>query len=249
MKMRTWTLIVTAVLGVGALAQAEESHQAAGMKPDPVALKNWQEMRFGMFIHWGPVSLKGTEIGWSRGKEVPIEEYDNLCKQFNPEKFDANEWVRIAKDAGMKYVVFTTKHHDGFCMWATKQTDYHIMHTPFARDVTKELAEACRKQGLLFCAYHSICDWRHPDYPLGSPGGKSQKPAPDMDRYNQYLKNQLAELLHGYGPLGILWFDGEWEKPWTVERGADLYAYLRKLQPSLLINNRVSKARGDGRNE
>jgi alpha-L-fucosidase len=213
------------------------------LKPDPAAMQRWQAMRFGMFIHWGPVSLKGTEIGWSRGKEVSVEEYDGLYRQFNPVKFNADEWARIAKDAGMRYVVFTTKHHDGFCMWATEFTDYNIMRSPFGRDVVKELADACRKHGLLFCAYHSICDWWHPDYPLGSPGGKSQKPSPDMDRYNQYLKNQLAELLQNYGPLGILWFDGEWEKPWTVERGADLYTFLRKLQPSLIINNRVSKAR------
>lgn len=213
------------------------------MKPDAASIQLWQEMRFGMFIHWGPVSLKGTEIGWSRGKEVPVEEYDGLYKQFDPVKFNADEWVRIAKDAGMKYLVFTTKHHDGFCMWDTKLTDYNIMRSPFGRDVTKELASACRAHGLLFCAYHSICDWWHPDYPLGSPGGKSQKAAPGMDRYNQYLKNQLAELLQNYGPLGILWFDGEWERPWTVERGTDLYAFLRKLQPSLIINNRVSKAR------
>lgn len=211
--------------------------------PDAAALQRWQAMRFGLFIHWGPVSLKGTEIGWSRGAQVPADEYDALYKRFNPVKFDAREWARIARDAGMKYVVLTTKHHDGFCLWATKQTDYNIMNTPFARDVTKELAEACRAEGLMFCAYHSICDWRHPDYPLGSPGGKTAKPVHDMDRYTRYLKDQLAELLRDCGPLGVLWFDGEWEKPWTEERGIDLYAYLRKLQPSLLINNRISKAR------
>lgn len=225
--------------GVAAAADAVP----ATPPPDAAAMQRWQAMRFGMFIHWGPVSLKGTEIGWSRGAQVPVEEYDNLYRQFNPEKFDAGAWARIAREAGMKYVVFTTKHHDGFCMWGTKQTDYSILRTPFARDVTKELAEACRREGLMFCAYHSLCDWHHPDYPLGSPGGKSQKPAPDMDRYTAYLKAQLAELVKGYGPLGILWFDGEWEKPWTVERGVDLYGYLRKLQPSLLINNRISKSR------
>ncbi|GAH74855.1 unnamed protein product, partial [marine sediment metagenome] len=108
-------------------------------------MKWWREARFGMFIHWGPVSLKGTEIGWSRGKEVPIEEYDNLYKQFNPEKFDASEWVSIAKEAGMKYMVITSKHHDGFCLWDSKYTDYDIMSTPFKRDVIKELADQCRR--------------------------------------------------------------------------------------------------------
>ena len=153
------------------------------------------------------------------------------------------QWVKIAKAAGMKYIVLTTKHHDGFCLWDTKLTDYNIMNTPFHRDVMKELAEACRKQGIAFCPYYSVCDWCHPDYPLGSPGGKSQKPAPNMERYNQYLKGQVTELLKNYGPLGVLWFDGEWESPWTVERGQDLYRHCRSLQDSLIVNNRVGKGR------
>ena len=144
----------------------------------------FREARFGMFIHWGPVSLKGTEIGWSRGAQVPVGEYDNLYKRFNPSNFSARAWAKVAKEAGMKYLVLTSKHHDGFCLWGTKLTDYNIMNTPFHRDVVKELAAACQKEGIVFCTYHSICDWHHPDYPLGSPGGKSQKPDPNMDRYN-----------------------------------------------------------------
>lgn len=203
----------------------------------------WREGRFGMFIHWGPVSLRGTEIGWSRGKEVPIGEYDQLYKQFNPTKFDAEEWVRVAKDAGMKYLVITSKHHDGFCLWPSKYTDYHIGNTPFKRDVLKELSEACKENGIQFCTYHSICDWRHPDYPLGSPGGSTAKPTHNMPRYDQYLKNQTKEIIDNYGPLGIMWFDGEWEKSWTREYGNELYDYLMKIQPTLIINNRVSKGR------
>ncbi|MBM3840708.1 MAG: alpha-L-fucosidase [Verrucomicrobia bacterium] len=206
-------------------------------------LQWWRDAKFGLFIHWGPVSLKGTEIGWSRGAQVPVEEYDGLFRRFNPAQFDATAWSRTAKAAGMKYVVLTSKHHDGFCLWDTQFTDYNIMRTPWGRDVMKELAAACRKQRLVFGIYHSICDWHHPDYPLGSPGGKSPKPAPNMDRYNQYLKNQLAELLRNYQPLGILWFDGEWETPWTAERGLDLYQYVRAFQPGILINNRVGKGR------
>jgi alpha-L-fucosidase len=203
----------------------------------------WRAARFGMFIHWGPVSLKGTEIGWSRGEQVPAEVYDQLYREFNPTNFDARQWAGIAKAAGMKYVVLTSKHHDGFCLWDTKLTDYNIMQTPFRRDVVKELAAACKREGLVFCTYHSICDWRHPDYPLGSPGGKNPKPSPNMDRYNDYLKGQLAELIKNYGPLGVMWFDGEWEAPWTPERGADLYRHVRGLQPSIIINNRVSRGR------
>ena len=117
-------------------------------------------MRFGMFIHWGPVSLKGTEIGWSRGQQVPTEEYDQLYEQFNPTAFDANDWVRSRQDTGMKYLVITSKHHDGFCLWDSRLTDYDIMSTPFHRDVLRELADACQRQGVVFCTYHSICDWR-----------------------------------------------------------------------------------------
>jgi alpha-L-fucosidase len=207
------------------------------------AVRKWQEMRFGMFIHWGPVSIKGTEIGWSRGKQVPSEEYDQLYKQFNPTEFDAEEWVTIAKDTGMKYLVITSKHHDGFCIWPSKYTDYHIGNTPFKRDVLKELSAACKKHGIQFCTYHSICDWYHPDYPMGSPGGSTEKPNHNMSRYYQYLKNQTKEIIDNYGPLGIMWFDGEWEKAWTREYGNEIYDYLKKIQPNLVINNRASKGR------
>ena len=205
----------------------------------------WRQARFGMFIHWGPVSLKGTEIGWSRGDQVPVDEYDRLYQRFNPTNFNADAWARLAKDTGMKYLILTTKHHDGFCLWDTAFTDYNIMNTPFHRDVVKELAAACKRQGLVFGTYHSILDWRHPDYPLGSPGGKAQKPQPNMDRYYEYLRNQVAELIQQYGPLGVLWFDGEWESPWNHERAKDLNACLRLLQPSLIINNRIDKGRQD----
>jgi alpha-L-fucosidase len=207
------------------------------------AMQAWQDMRFGMFIHWGPVSIKGTEIGWSRGREVPTQEYDQLYRQFNPRQFDASAWVKTAKDAGMKYLVITSKHHDGFCLWPSRYTDYHIGNTPFKRDVLKELSEACQRQGIQFCTYHSICDWYHPDYPLGSPGGKTKKQNPNMPRYNRYLTNQTQELIENYGPLGIMWFDGEWESPWTREYGQALYDTLKDIQPSLIINNRVSKGR------
>jgi alpha-L-fucosidase len=143
-------------------------------KPEPEAvfpedhsakLEWWKDARFGMFIHWGPVSLKGTEIGWSRGREIPVSTYDSLYLQFNPVNFNAEEWVSVAKAAGMKYIVFTSKHHDGFCNWDTKYNDYNIMNSPFKRDVMAELAEACRKHGMALGFYHSTCDWHHPDFP------------------------------------------------------------------------------------
>lgn len=206
--------------------------------PNAERLEWWRAARFGMFIHWGPVSLKGTEIGWSRGAPIPIEEYDSLYKQFNPVNFNADEWVAVARSAGMKYMVFTTKHHDGFCMFDTRQTDYNIMRSPFGRDVTGELAEACKRAGVRFGTYYSVCDWHHPAFPFGSPGGTTQKPNPDIEAYTEYLKQQVAELIHNYGPLNTLWFD--MAQGFDAERGHTVVEYTRSLQPDILINNRCA---------
>lgn len=225
-----------------ALAAIVQTGVRAESAVDPAALKNWQDMRFGMFIHWGPVSLTAHEIGWSRGAQTPIEEYDNLYKKFNPVKFNADEWVGIAKSAGMKYIVLTTKHHDGFCLWDTKQTDHNIMKSPFARDVVKELSEACKKQGIKFGTYYSTTDWYHPDHPNGSPGGRVKKPNPNIDRYTDYLKAQVKELITGYGPLVTLWFDVP--QGFDKERGQGVVDFVRGLQPDIVINNRTG-APGD----
>ncbi len=205
-------------------------------------LEWWKDARFGMFIHWGPVSLKGTEISWSRGKEIPVEEYDNLYKQFNPVNYNADEWVKLAKDAGMKYIVFTSKHHDGFCMWDTKYTDYNIMNSPFHRDVMKELAEACKKQGMALGFYHSTTDWHNPDFPLTSPGGTVRRPVSNIERYTEYLKNQSVEIIKNYGPLLVMWYDVPQE--FDAVRGQSVIDYIRKVQPDILVNNRTG-AKGD----
>jgi len=210
---------------------------------DQTAVKNWQKDRFGMFIHWGPVSLTEKEISWSRGgKGTPVEIYDSLYKKFCPEKFNADEWVAAAKAAGMKYVVLTCKHHDGFCLWDTKQTEYNIMNSPFKRDVVKELAEACRKQGMKFGAYYSTCDWHHPDFPLTSPGGKTIREQSDLDRYTSYLKAQVAELLKNYGPLVTLWFDVP--QKFDKNRGQGVINLARGIQPDVVVNSRTG-APGD----
>jgi alpha-L-fucosidase len=228
------------VAPTGSRAQAPKSTETPQQRDQ--RLQWWRDARFGMFIHWGPVSIKGTEIGWSRGAEIPVNIYDNLYKQFNPSKFDADEWVRTAKAAGMKYMVFTTKHHDGFCMFDTKLTDHNIMRSPFGRDVVKELAEACKRQGLVFGTYHSVCDWHHPDFPVTSPGGSVKRAEPNLDRYEAYLRGQVAELIHNYGPLGIMWFDVP--QFFDDRRGQGLVDYTRGLQPSIIVNNR-SGAAGD----
>jgi alpha-L-fucosidase len=209
---------------------------------DTQLLKEFQDMKFGMFVHWGPVSLKGTEIGWSRGLEVPIEEYDNLYKEFNPAKFNAEEWIETLKEAGMKYFVITTRHHDGFSLWPTGYSDYNIAATPYEQDVLMDLKKACDKYGIMFGTYYSICDWKHPLYPLGSPGGTTGKETGDMEKFVPLIKGQLRELIETYNTK-ILWFDGEWEEPWTHEMGQDLYQYLKGLDENILINNRVDKGR------
>jgi alpha-L-fucosidase len=226
----------------GAPGGAAEPQTPAGPPANAARLQWWREARFGMFIHWGPVSLKGTEIGWSRGAEVPVAEYDTLYQRFNPTNFNATEWVRTARDAGMKYIIFTTKHHDGFCMWGTKQTDFNILNSPFARDVVKELAAACRQEGLAFGTYHSVCDWHHPDFPRTSPGGQTVRPTPNLDRYEAYLRAEVKELVTGYGPLLVMWFDVPQE--FDSRRGLALEQFTRALQPDIIINDR-SGARGD----
>ncbi|MCX6326731.1 MAG: alpha-L-fucosidase [Bacteroidia bacterium] len=202
----------------------------------------WKDARFGMFIHWGPVSLKGTEISWSRGKEIPIDEYDGLYKKFNPVKFNALEWVRIAKSAGMKYIVFTSKHHDGFCMWDTKYNDFNIMNSPFKRDVMKELAAACKKEGIALGFYHSTCDWHNPDFPLTSPGGTVKRQTSNLDRYTEYLKNQSVEIINNYGPLLVMWYDVP--QQFDSIRGQGVINRIREIQPDILVNNRTG-AKGD----
>ena len=212
----------------------------------------WREARFGMFIHWGLYSVpagewKGeTNHGeWIRTTaEIPIDEYDKFREQFNPVNFDAQEWVRMARDAGMKYIVITSKHHDGFCLFDSKQTDFDVMSTPFKRDILKELSEACQTDGIKMCWYHSIMDWHHPDY-LPRRGWETNRPAEgaDLNRYIKYMKSQLEELTSHYGKIGVLWFDGEWEETWTHEYGVDLYNYVRNLQPDIIINNRVDNGR------
>ena len=215
------------------------------------ALEKFRDMRFGMFIHWGPVSLRGTEIGWSRGVEVPIEEYDNLYKEFDPMLFNAADWVGAAKNAGMKYIVITSRHHDGFSLWDSKYTDYDMAGTPYGKGVLKALADECRKQGIEFGTYYSICDWYHPDYPVEYPSPAYQfrnertmdtATKMQMDRYIAYMKNQLRELIEECNTF-VLWFDGEWEWAWTHDMGMDMYAYVRNLKDDILVNNRVDKGR------
>jgi len=247
-------MMLVVLLGAFVCQAAETPVVPEETKEQKDARMKWfREARFGMFIHWGVYSVPAGE--WQDKKnygewfleetKIPVSEYKKFAKEFNPVKFDAKEWVRIAKDAGMKYMVITSKHHDGFGMFRSELTDWCIKSTPFQRDPLKELADACKDAGITFCFYHSIMDWHHPDWGQRRAWNDlaKDKGEPDMDRYTNYMKGQLKELLTNYGPIGIVWFDGEWEKPWTHERGIDLYNYCRSLQPNTIVNNRVGKGR------
>lgn len=212
----------------------------------------WEDARFGMFIHWGLYAVPAGEweetnnhAEWIRTTaEIPLQTYNGFVDEFNPIKFNAGEWVSIAADAGMKYIVITSKHHDGFCLFDSEYTDFDIMSTPFERDILKELSDACAEQGIEMCWYHSIMDWHHPDYlPRRNWEKERSVEGAEFDRYIEYMKNQLAELTNNYGRIGVLWFDGEWEDTWTHEMGIDLYDYVLGLQDGIIVNNRVDKGR------
>ncbi len=202
-------------------------------------IKWFADARFGMFIHWTPLGAIDQEIGWTWGSEVPAEKYIQLCKEFNPTKFDAEAWVRIAKNAGMKYIVFVPKHHDGFCLWDTKATDFNIMNTPYGRDICKQLSEACEKNGITFCTYYSIADlhengWPHmygveaKDIPLVKGG---------MDSYFEFVKKQCAELIQKYHTKNF-WFDGFWHSEWydNPKYRRQLSDYLKSLDANIIMS-------------
>ena len=144
------------------IIHASAQEKAGGLKTPDAAVKDFMSQRFGMFIHWGPINLRGTEIGWSRGNGVDTGDYDNLYKEFNPQQFDADAWVSAAKNAGMKYLTITSKHHDGFCLWPSKYSDYTIQSSPYKKDILAALSKACEKQGIKFCVYFTILDWHDP---------------------------------------------------------------------------------------
>jgi len=212
----------------------------------------WREARFGLFIHWGLYAIPAGEWNGNTNygewiltsAQIPVSTYEEFVPQFNPVDFDADEWVLAAKAAGMKYIVITSKHHDGFALFDSAVSDYDVMATPFKRDIMKELADACDRHGLKMCWYHSIMDWHHPDY-LPRRGWEDRpSDGADYDRYVDYMFAQVEELLTKYGPIGVMWFDGEWEGTWNHEYGQRLYDLCRELQPNVIVNNRVDKGRG-----
>lgn len=213
-----------------------------------------------MFIHWGVYAVPAGEYNGKRSDKtgewimewanIPRTEYEKFATQFNPVKFDAKEWVRIAKNAGMKYIVITSKHHDGFAIYNSRISAYDIVDaTPYRRDPIKDLAAEAKRQGLKLCFYYSILDWHYPAAYVDAPGkdptagNSTTKLKPQgKDEYLKYMKEQLRELITNYDP-GVLWFDGEWQDWWTEADGKELYLYVRSLKPDIIINNRVGRGR------
>ena len=215
--------------------------------------------RFGMFIHWGLYSMPARHEWVKNYEEIPEEHYDKYFKYFNPDLFDAREWARQAKAAGMKYAVLTTKHHEGFCMWDTQYTDYKCTNTPAGRDLVREYVDAFRAEGLHIGFYYSLIDWHHPEFPIDmlhprrdDPDAYEQSKGRDMHKYAQYMRDQVTELLTNYGKIDVLWFDFSYsgrtetgDKAWMKGKGKDdweaeeLIALARRLQPGIIIDNRT----------
>jgi alpha-L-fucosidase len=229
---------------------------AAEMSYPPLAESErtrwFQNAKFGMFIHWGVYSVIGRHE-WSRHMlQIPQAEYDKYARQFNPVSYDPDKWVDIAQSAGARYIVITSKHHDGFSIFRSQASDYDMEITPYPDDPLKMLAEACRRKGMRLGFYHSIMDWRHPDYrPRRSweyPDTYNQ--GGDNRRYVDFMKAQLRELLTGYGDVAVLWFDGEWEHTLRdINAEDEVYDFIRSIQPNTLINDRLYERKPGSRGD
>ncbi|MDB4882330.1 MAG: hypothetical protein JWL95_1096 [Gemmatimonadetes bacterium] len=249
-------------LGIALTATALSPALAQTVAPETAAQKDarmawWRDAQFGMFIHWGAYSVpagvyhgeRTPGIGeWIMShSKVPVAEYEQFVRAFNPTLYDAEQWVRTAKDAGMKYIILTSKHHDGFALFDSKVSRYDMVDAaPYHRDALKALADAAHRQGMRFGVYYSIMDWHHPDAqaPNAPEYNSSTWRNPNFTRYVEtYMKPQLKELLTQYPNIDVLWFDGEWVADWSDEQGRELYAYLKAIRPSLIINNRIGHSR------
>lgn len=206
--------------------------------------------RFGMFIHWGLYAMLGRHEWVKHREEITDEDYQVYFDLFNPDLFDAKEWAKLAREAGMKYLVLTSKHHEGFCLWDSKHTDYKATNTPCGRDLLREIVDAFRAEGLRIGFYYSLIDWHHPDFTLDRIHPMRNKRKPEefnkgrkLSRYAKYMRDQVTELLTNYGKIDIIWFDfsypgenGKGRDQWESEK---LVKLARKLWPDIMINNRL----------
>ena len=230
---------ISVLVAIAASGTVSAQNASDNVPAERVAARKWfQDAKFGMFIHWGVYSLLGQGEWVMQNRSIPVAQYEWLASTFSPVKFNAHDWVALAKSAGVRYITITSRHHDGFSMFATKATPYSIVDwAPFHRDPLKELADECHAQGIKLFFYYSQLDWHHPDYwPRGGTGHNTGRPEiGDWSRYIDFMNAQLTELLTNYGSIGGIWFDGMWDKPdadWQLPR---TYALIHRLQPAALI--------------
>ncbi len=232
--------LTTAALFVAFLAAAQPSPAPL---PDAERTAWFRDAKFGMFIHWGPYAVIGRQE-WARHTlQIPQAEYDQFAKRFNPVNFNPDAWVDLAQSAGAKYMVITSKHHDGFSIYRSKVSNYDMEITPYKGDPLKMLAASAKRKGLRLGYYHSIMDWHHPDYtPKRAWEVSNPKEGGNLTRYiREFMMPQIRELLTGYGPVATLWFDGEWEHSNEEQLADEVYDYIRKISPNTLINDRLYK--------
>ncbi len=255
MKRITLFLLVT-FFSLSLFAQVNYLNEAQSDTEN--RLQWFDDAKYGMFIHFGLYSQLGGEwegkiydeyAEWIQANaDIPTQVYAMLTSTFNPQNFDADFIAKTAKAAGMKYIVITTKHHEGFCLWDSEYTSFDVASTPFAgRDILAELSTACKKYDLKFCTYYSIIDWHHPSQERNIDGddrwghwGNVRMKSGKKAEYITYMKNQIRELVENYD-TEILWFDGDRVYWWDMASGEDLYQYIRELKPNIIINNRVAK--------
>jgi len=252
--LNCWVFIISANIAQNKVNYLNESQAEVEKR-----MEWFSDAKYGMFIHFGLYSqLAGKWNGknvdfyaeWIQAMaDIPAQEYAMLTATFNPTDFNADFIARTAKEAGMKYIVITTKHHEGFCLWDSDYTNFDVASTPFAgRDILAELSAACKKYGLKFCTYYSIIDWHHPSQERNIDDGKDirykwshvRMKSHRKAEYLEYMKNQIRELIEKYDSE-MLWFDGDWVYWWNLEDGKELYQYIRELKPEIIINNRVAK--------
>jgi putative alpha-L-fucosidase len=240
---------------VALLCMAGAPLRAENYKPTPENIQSrrqFSEDRFGIFIHWGIYSTFAQGEWYLQNGPLRREEYAKAANAFYPHAFDAKAWAKVFKKAGARYITFTTRHHDGFSMWNTRQSDYNIMHTPYGKDVVAQLAEACRENNLALHLYYSHIDWMRDDYPMGRTGrgvGKDTAKA-DWPHYFAFMNRQLTELLTQYGAVRAIWFDGWWDhdqtKPAFDWQLPEQYALIHRLQPACLVGNNHHQQPNEG---
>ena len=256
-KIGMIALLLLAMMATEITASAQLKAETPEQKSKRMAW--WTDARFGMFIHWGLYALPARHEWVKNSERMTNEQYQKYFEEFNPDMYNPKEWARMAKVAGMKYVVLTAKHHEGFCLFDSKYTDYKATNTPFGRDIIREYVDALRAEGLKVGFYYSLIDWHHPDYTIDRVHPQRQETDSayvrlnkhrDMSKYREYLKNQVRELLTNYGEISVIWFDfsfpGKNGKDHNDWGSVDLLKMVRSLQPGIIIDDRLDLKDMDG---